>query len=193
GGGPARGPGRRAGGGGAGEAAGIREQIEEHRSARFGPHPGARLPMVCEQPGIDVVVEVDEKSQIPLAHLDALAGACEPRILRPGAAYFQMHALGWYREGLGGSARDRFQPGDSARLLPGVLRHDEVAFIPVDRCPDFWNVPIVQPEGTDPLALEQRMQLAEALPYPVREHSRLLLQLHSPAAQRSIWSRIAPG
>ena len=149
--------------------------------------------MVGEQPGIDVIVEVDEKSQIPLSHLDAIAGACEPRVLRPGPAYFEVQALRWYRERPGGSTRDRLQPGHGARLLPRVLGHDEVSFIPVHRCPDLWNVPIVQPEGADPLALEPRVQLAEVLPHAVRQHPRLLLQLHSPAAQRSIWSRIAPG
>ena len=177
---------RAAGGRGAGEAAGVREEVEEDCAPGLRLDPRARLAVIGEQPGIDVVVEVDEEPEIALAHLDPFADAGEARILLAAVARLQMDAVRRHRERFGGRPRHRLQPGQTAGLLPRIFRKDDMSLVPVHRRADLRDVAVVEPESADALPLETRVQPAEVLPQPVGQHRRLLVQLHRPAAHRSI-------
>ena len=169
-----------------GERTRIGKQVEKPLRARFFPHQRPGLAMVGEQSGVDVVVEVDEELQISLAHLDALALARQPLVLLARPPLPEVHALPRDLERIRRRARHRLQPGNSSGLLARILGDDEVPFVPVDRRADLGNVAIVDPERADAPLLEARMQFAKVLPHAVGEHPRLLVEIQSVAAQRSI-------
>ena len=179
-----RGGGRRpAGRRGAGEAAGVAEEVEHARALRFGPHPRARLAVVGEQAGVDVIVEVAEEAQPSLADLDAAAGLGQPLVARPfrgpGAALLEVHALHRHLERGRHRARHGAEPVlDRERLRARVLGHDQVALVPVDHYADLGDVAVVEPEGPDALLLEAPVQLPVRLADAVGEHLRLSRQVH---------------
>ena len=141
--------------------------------------------MIGEEPGVEVVVEVDEEFEISLAHFDALAFAREALVALSAASLAQVDAFWRDLQRLSGGLCHRFEPGKRLGLLARVFGDDDVTLVPIDRRADLGDVAVVDAKRADPAFLEARVQLAEVLAHPVGEHLRLHRQVHRPAAQRS--------
>src|SRR4051812_37161213 len=188
---------------GAGERPRVAEEVQERRAAALLADAATGLAVIGKEPRVEMIVEVDEKSQRSLTHLEARSGPCEPFVagaLRgTRAAAPQMQVLLGDAERRRRRPRNRRKPSRNlVRLFSRVFGDDQVAFVPVRDGPDLGDVPVVDAEGADTVLLETRMQSPERLPHPVREHLRLAGDVHgrgqavSPAAKRAAAPREAP-
>src|SRR5436305_7952887 len=111
---------------GAGERSRVAEQVQERRAAALRADAGAGFAVIGEQSGVEMLVEVDEKSQGSLADLEERSGASQPfvalalRGARAAAPQMQVPLGDAERRRRG--PRNRIQPARYlVRLFSGVF------------------------------------------------------------------------
>ncbi|VTR68296.1 hypothetical protein DESC_700052 [Desulfosarcina cetonica] len=167
-------------GGIAGERRRIAIQIENILAGgHFADHL-AGIAMIGEEPGIHVIVRVDQEPQIPFAQDDFLVRIIDSfvalAVLPAGPALLEMQPFGGHLHGVRHGPAHQGQPC-GRRLAPHVFAHDQVAAIPVDDGADFGDIPVIESENIDLLASETLVEMFEAFLDAVGQHLGLLREM----------------